>query len=136
MNVRQWTALVCALTASGLAYTNPIPITAASQRQQSSVTMSAGALQQPLWLSVRAPGARLDGRVTLNGRHLATLGGSNLRMDLAPRLSPGRHRLLVRGTVRPPNGSVTLELRGAGLQVSQQASGSSQFDREIVLRVR
>ena len=131
---RHWTALVCALTAGGLIYANPI--TPAAQRQRSSVSLKTTALKQPLWLAVSAPGARLSGRVTLNGRHLATLRDSNLRMNLAPHLSAGRHSLVVRGSVQPPDASVSLDLSGAGLQVSQQTSGSSQVDREIILNVR
>lgn len=130
----QWTTLVCALTLGGLVYAHPM--TPAAQRQRSSVSLDATALRQPLWLAVSAPGAQLSGRVTLNGRHLATLSNSNLRMNLAPHLSVGRHSLVVRGDLRPPNASVSLEISGTGLQVSQQTSGSSQLDREIILNVR
>ena len=134
MNARQWTALACTLAASGLAYVHPIAATA--QHQQSAVSLSAEALHQPLWLSASAPRAQLDGSVILNGRYLAALTGSSLRLNLSPYLSPGRHRLVVQGTVRPFGSNVTLELQGTGLQVSQQSSGSDRFAREIVLEIR
>ncbi len=131
---RHWTALVCALTVGGLVYAHPM--TPAAQRQRSSVSLDASALEQPLWLSVSAPGAQLDGRVTLDGRHLATLRQSNLRTNISPHLSRGQHRLSVSGSVRPPSATVSLELIGVGLQVSQQSAGNSQLDREIILNVR
>ncbi|MEO0946764.1 MAG: hypothetical protein AAFY11_01180 [Cyanobacteria bacterium J06641_5] len=130
MNACQWTALACILTVSGY----PIPLTA--QHQQSSASLSAEALNRPLWLSVRAPQARLDGSITLNGRYLATLDDGDLQMNLSPYLSPGNHRLVVRGTVHPLNSDVTLELEGVGLQMSQQSSGSDRFAREIILKIR
>lgn len=134
MHARHWTALVCALTVGSFASAYPSPLVA--QHQRASVSLSAAALERPLWLSVSAPRAQLDGRVTLNGRYLAALGGSNLEMNLSPYLSPGRHRLVVQGSVRPAGGSVTLELHGVGLQMSQQSSGSDRLAREIVLQIR
>jgi len=130
MNARQWTTLACTLVVSGY----PIPLTA--QHQQSFASLSAEALDRPLWLSVRAPRAQIDGSVTLNGRYLATLDDGYWRLDLSPYLSPGDHRLVVRGTVRPASSDVTLELQGVGLQMSQQSSGSDRFAREIILKIR
>ena len=81
-------------------------------------------------------GARLSGRIVLNGQTIKQLDRLPLDLDLESYLQPGLNTIEVSGTYQPVTASVTLELEGPNTSLVQTTSGSGrlnqtfQFDTE------
>jgi hypothetical protein len=107
-----------------------------SQRSSQQVDIDAADLAKPHFLEITAPsGARLSGKVFLNGVLFKTLSSQQLQVDLAPYLKTGSNLIEVTGNYYPASASVRLKLSGPGLSLSSQTSGSGTLSQNFGLEV-
>ncbi len=106
-------------------------------QQRTTINLRQTELKTPHLLTITVPRAvtTLSGKIELDGKVIKNLDHSNVSLNLAPFLTPGRHTLSIQGNYSPQNESIMIDFLGKNTQVSQSASGSGQINQTIIMEV-
>jgi hypothetical protein len=110
------------------------------QVQYSSVSLYRTDLREPHILRVRgelnnSPIPMEQVVVKLNGKVVKSIAGSDLELNLAPMMIPGRNEVEVSGTTVQSGTTISLNFKGPRTQVNQQSSGSGRIKQMLTINV-
>jgi hypothetical protein len=110
------------------------------QVQYSSVSLYRTDLREPHILRVRgelnnSPIPMEQVVVKLNGKVVKSIAGSDLELNLAPMMIPGRNEVEVSGTTVQSGSTISLNFKGPRTQVNQQSSGSGRIKQMLTINV-
>jgi hypothetical protein len=110
------------------------------QVQYSSVSLYRTDLREPHILRVRgelnnSPIPMEQVVVKLNGKVVKSIAGSDLELNLAPMMIPGRNEVEVSGTTVQSGTTISLNFKGPRTQVNQQSSGSGRIKQILAINV-
>jgi hypothetical protein len=110
------------------------------QVQYSSVSLSRTDLREPHILRVRgelnnSPIPMEQVVLKLNGKVVKSIAGSDLELNLAPMMIPGRNQVEVSGTTVQSGTTISLNFKGPRTQVNQQSSGSGRIKQILAINV-
>lgn len=110
------------------------------QVQYSSVSLDRRDLREPHILRVRgelnnSPMPMEQVVVKLNGKVVRSIANSNLELNLAPMIIPGRNQVEISGTTAQSDTTISLNFKGSRTQVNQRSSGSGRIKQVLVINV-
>ena len=105
------------------------------QRSVNTVYLSSYKLSEPHIFKLETSGD-LSGYVVLDRNTIKQIDGSDFEIDLAPYLSPGTHKLIIKIDSMSPSNSISLQLNAPGNSVNHNASGNGTIEHVINLNVR
>jgi hypothetical protein len=110
------------------------------QVQYSSVSLYRTDLREPHILRVRgelnnSPIPMEQVVLKLNGKVVKSIAGSDLELNLAPMMIPGRNQVEVSGTTVQSGTTISLNFKGPRTQVNQQSSGSGRIKQILAINV-
>lgn len=106
-----------------------------SSIQRSSLSLSAANLKQPQILKINAQNARLQGKISVNGKVVQRLNDNTSELNLSPYLSIGQQKVEISAQYSPSTAAVSVEVQGSGNNISQQTSGSGTLNYTLDLNV-
>ena len=106
-------------------------------QQTTAISLDSTALQVPQFLNIKATkDTELTGKITLNGKAIAKLKGSQLSINLLPYLSQGINQVEILGSYKPKTSSVKIRFSGSDNLVTQQVSGNGQLQQTSIIKIR
>ncbi len=110
------------------------------QVQYSSVSLDRTDLREPHILRVRGelnnlPILMEQVVVKLNGKVVGSIANSDLELNLAPMMMPGRNQVEISGTTAQSGTIILLNFKGPRTQVNQQSSGSGRIKQMLAIDV-
>jgi hypothetical protein len=110
------------------------------QVQYSNVSLDRTDLREPHILRVRgelnnSPIPMEQVVVKLNGKVVKSIAGSDLELNLATMMIPGRNQVEVSGTTVQSGTTISLNFKGPRTQVNQQSSGSGRIKQILAINV-
>ncbi len=105
------------------------------QRSVNTVYLSSYKLSEPHILKLETSGD-LSGYVVLDGKNIKEINGGDFELDLAPYLSKGTHKLVIRVEPMSSNSSVSLQIDAPGNSINHNSGGSGTMEHVINLNVR
>ncbi len=107
-----------------------------TQRSINTIYLSSYKLSEPHILKLETSGDDLSGYVVLDNKTIKEINGSDFELDLAPYLSLGTHKLIIKVDSMSPRNSVSLQLNTPGNSVNHNSSGNGTMEHVINLNVR
>ena len=105
--------------------------------QSTSINLNQADLNRPLLLTVKAlNGARIQGKISVNGQVIKALQSNTSQVNLSNYLGRGNYNIVITGSYYPSQGSVIITLDGNGTQISQQTSQTGFLNQQINLEVQ
>jgi uncharacterized protein YxjI len=107
------------------------------QTQETTISLKADALRHPHFLTINpsTKGTQLTGDITLDGKLLQRLNNSTT-INLAPRLTRGKHAIKISGKYYPIRDSIQIEFIGPNTQVNQETGGSGYLNQTLIIEVK
>jgi hypothetical protein len=113
-------------------------VAVSQQMQETAINLRATELKKPHILSVTSSQSltQMTGDIKLNGKSIAKLNRTSVRIDLAPSLKLGKNIVTILGKYSPASSSVNIEFIGSSNRISQQMGGSGSIDQTLVIKVQ
>ncbi|BAZ08312.1 hypothetical protein NIES4071_01170 [Calothrix sp. NIES-4071] len=111
-------------------------ISSNSDIQRNSLNINAADLKQPHILKINSSNAKLQGQIKINGKVVRRLKNNQSEINLSPYLSRGQQKVEISGSYTPVTASVTVEMKSADNNISQQTSGNGILNYTLDLNVQ